>query len=654
MRNNNTMEKRVNVFKYILYLLFIVVSFRLFYLQIISHDYYNELLNKKTIETIYVQAPRGKIYDRNNKLIVSNKLVMNIIYKNDFNLSEFEEIDLAYKVSKYLELDYSKLTMSYLKDFYVLTHEDEINDRLNDKNFSDYQNKIINDNDFYKLKKDKVTEEDLSIYEEFDKKAIYLYYLMNNGYSYQDKVIKENCSDEEFLFFSENNGNLSGFNTKYTYEREYLYGDTLKSIIGNVGSIPSENVDYYLSRGYHLQDEVGLSSLEFIYDDYLKGQDEVYNLVDGKMYLVKDGVMGSDLSLTIDINLQKYVDDILKQEIIKAKKNYSTKYYNHSYVVVSDTYGDVLAMSGKEYFKGKVVDRSIGTVTDTMTVGSVVKGASMLIGYDTNTIKIGEVMKDECLKILNTPKKCSLQTLGNINDIVALQRSSNVYQFKIAIELAGGKYRYNKPLRINETAFDTYREYFSRFGLGVNTGIELLNESRGYKGSSTLPGLLLDFSIGQYDTYTTMQLNQYISTIARDGKRYSMHLLKNILDKDKIIYEYEPKILNEINISQKYIDRVVLGLRKVITNGTGYGYVNNKLKAAGKTGTSESFMDTNGDSIVDKETISTSFVMFYPYDNPKISISMTSPNISAYSSYTYPINKYVVRRITDKINSFID
>lgn len=654
MRNNNIMEKRINVFKYILYLLFMVVSIRLFYLQIISHEYYQELLSKKTIETIYIQAPRGKIYDKNNNLIVSNKLVMNIIYKNDLKLDEFEEIELAYKVSEFIELDYSKLTTSYLKDFYILTHESEINNLLTNKEFDDYKNRIINDNQFYKLKKDKVKEEDLKIYEDKDKKAIYLYYLMNNGYSYEDKIIKEDCSEEEFLFFSESNSNLDGFNTKYTYNREYLYGDTLKSVIGSVSSIPSENVDYYLSKGYHLQDEVGISGLEFIYDDYLNGEDEVYNLVDGKMYLAKDGEIGKDLTLTIDINLQKYVEDVLKQEIIKAKKNYSTKYFNHSYVVISDTYGGVLAMSGKEYFKGKIVDRSIGTITDTMTVGSAVKAASMLIGYDTNTIKMGEVIKDECLKILNTPKKCSFKTMGNINDIVALQRSSNVYQFKIAIELGGGKYRYNKPLRINTEAFDTYREYFSRFGLGVNTGIELLNESRGYKGSSTLPGLLLDFSIGQYDTYTTMQLNQYISTIARDGKRYSMHLLKNVIDKEKVLYEYEPKVLNEINISQKYIDRVVLGLRKVITNGTGYGYVNNKLKAAGKTGTSESFMDTNGDLVVDKETNSTSFVMFYPYDNPKVSISMTSPNISSYSSYTYPINKYVIRRITDKINNFVD
>ena len=306
-------------------------------------------------------------------------------------------------------------------------------------------------------------------------------------------------------------------------------------------------------------------------------------------------------------------------------------------------------MVGKEYFKNEVIDRSIGVITDTMTVGSVVKGVSMLIGYDTNTIKIGEVLKDECLKIKNTPKKCSIYTMGNINDLMALQESSNVYQFKIAIKLGGGVYRYNQSLKLKEEAFSIYREYFSRFGLGVNTGIELLNESRGYKGTSTLPGLLLDFAIGQYDTYTTMQLNQYISTIARNGDRYSMHLLKNVTSNNLVIYNYEPLILNNININTKYIDRVKLGLKKVLEKGNGYGYINLKYKPSGKTGTSESFMDTNKDNIVDKETNSTSFVAFMPYDNPKIAISITSPNISYNSTYPYPLNKKVVRRITDKI-----
>ena len=54
-------------------------------------------------------------------------------------------------------------------------------------------------------------------------------------------------------------------------------------------------------------------------------------------------------------------------------------------------------MNGKEYVKGKIIDVPIGNVTDTITAGSVVKAASMIVGYDTGAIKIGDVMKDECI-----------------------------------------------------------------------------------------------------------------------------------------------------------------------------------------------------------------------------------------------------------------
>ena len=338
-----------------------------------NKDYYldkgyslNDIVGLTNLEYMYDDYLKGEkeVYKivNDEKILVSDGRIGNDLYLTiDINIQKLvddtlkEEIELAYLVKDYLDLDYSKLTNSYLKDFYILTHEDEINKRISKKDYNDYQNRLITSNEFYKLKKETVNNQDLDKYNDTDKKAIYLYYLMNNGYSHEDKIIKKDCLIEEFLFFSESNSNLSGFDTKYTYEREYLYGDTLKSVLGHVGSIPSENQDYYLNKGYSLSNQVGLSNLEFIYDDYLRGTDEVYQIKNGEKRLIKEGVIGKDLVLTININLQKYVDSVLSEEIKLAKKNYSTKYFNHSYVVISDTYGSILAMSGKEYFNGKVI-----------------------------------------------------------------------------------------------------------------------------------------------------------------------------------------------------------------------------------------------------------------------------------------------------------
>ena len=655
-KNVNTifMMKKVKVLNFLLYLGFIGVVVRLFYLQIIEREYYFEKLSNRNSKIIYEDTSlRGKIYDKNNNLLVDNGLVLTITYQKEEGMKTKDEIKLAYEMSKKIDLDYQKLTKSYLKDFYLLEHDDEIGKRISKVDKEKKIKRQITNDEYYQIKKNLVKDDDLLIYSDEDKKAIYLYYLMNNGYSYMEKIIKENCSIIEFMYFSENNHNLHGFDTKYLYGRIYPYGETFKSILGNVGNIPAEKKDYFLARDYSLNDKVGLSNLELVYDNELRGSKAMYLIKNKEKILIKEAEKGNDLVLTIDINLQKFVDDTLEKEVINAKRAYNTKYYNHSYVLISDTYGGILAMSGKQLVNGKMIDIPIGNITDTITAGSVVKGASMIVGYDTGAIKIGQVIKDECIKIKDTPRKCSVYTMGNINDINALAFSSNVYQFKTAIKVGGGVYRYNKTLKINENAFDIYRDYFSRFGLGVNTGIELPNESRGYKGSNRSPGLLLNFAIGQYDTYTNIQLNQYISTIARDGKRYKMHLLNTINDKDgKIIEEIEPVVLNEINVSKKYLDRVKEGLKAVTSYGSGKRYVN--INASGKTGTSESFYDSDKDGKIDKETISTNFVMYAPSANPKVAISINSPNISLPNSgYKYPINQNVIKKISDNIYQYI-
>ena len=166
--------------------------------------------------------------------------------------------------------------------------------------------------------------------------------------------------------------------------------------------------------------------------------------------------------------------------------------------------------------------------------------------------------------------------MGVVDDISALKYSSNVYQFLTAINVGNGNYIYDKPLEINTDAFDTYRNTFAQFGLGVLTGIDLPNESLGYKGTSLLSGHLLDFSIGQYDTYTPIELSQYINTIANGGYRIKPHLLKAVYSPTKdgltdLLYEVEPVVLNKVSTSLEYLNRVREGFREVMNGGTGSG-----------------------------------------------------------------------------------
>ena len=98
---------------------------------------------------------------------------------------------------------------------------------------------------------------------------------MNKGYYYSEKTIKKgDVSDDEYVKISENIHKLKGFNTRLDWERVYPYGDTFRTILGSVSTsesgLPYELKDYYLSKGYSLDDRVGISYLEYQYEDYLR------------------------------------------------------------------------------------------------------------------------------------------------------------------------------------------------------------------------------------------------------------------------------------------------------------------------------------------------------------------------------------------------
>lgn len=660
------MNRRFGLIIVLLISIYLVIGCRLFNLQILKNSEYNDKLamaTEKTIES--TSAPRGRIYDRNHKLLVDNEGIKTIYYKKQNGITTKEEIELAYEVSNNIDIDYSKIDDNKLKDFYYKSHYKECRKKITDEEWDLYNKRKLNDKDIDKLIYERLDDE-ISEYTDSDKKAAYIYYLMNKGYSYAEKVIKNSdVTDAEYAYISENIDNLKGFNTKLDWERVYLYGDTFKSILGNVSSntqgIPSELSKEYLKRGYTLDDRVGISYLEYQYEDYLRGTKAKYRLLSDNSYeLVSEGKRGNDIVLTIDIELQKYLEEVLSNEVLNAKGEPGTQYYNRSFAIVSDpNTGEILAMAGKQavlkdgYYQ--IVDYTPGIVTLPVTPGSVVKGASMMVGYKYGAIDIGTVLNDECIKIKDTPLKCSWQTMGPIDDVYALQNSSNVYQYKIAIKVGNGSYEYNQGLVLDESAFDKYREMYAEFGLGEKTGIDLPVESLGFMGKSRLPGHLLDFSIGQYDTYTPIQLSQYINTIANNGVRLKPYLLKEVYKPSdsgdtfgSLIYKANVTELGKLSVEKKYIDRVREGFSAVVTKGLGYGYMGNYTNSAGKTGTSQSFIDTDGDGKVDTETITSSFVGYSPSDNPKMSIVVVSPDISVPDSTTYGVTRNISAQIVNK------
>lgn len=647
LSNNKIIKLKINFISITMTTIFILILIYTFKIMIIDKETYEELLHIKTSK-IYKgsEAPRGNIYDRNGILLVGNESIPIIKYTKT-NLTNKEEIELASDIAKNIEIDYTNVTKTMIKEYIYNTNKEELLNRITDKIKKQYENRKITNEEYKEIILENITEEEINNISEQEKKTAYLYYIMNIGYRYEDKIIKSEKVTEEEIKYVENSQNLF---IDYIYERTYPYGETLKSIFGNVGSIQEEDLEYYLEQGYFRNDLVGTSYLEEEYETYLRGTPYTYRITsDGKREIVTEMKKGNDLYLTIDINLQLEIEQILEEQMIKTKGEPNTTYFNKNYIIIGDAYtGSIYAFIGKMItYNGEYsfIDNSLGLITDAITPGSSIKGASHLVGYSTGAITYGQKITDGCIKIKNVDKKCSWKNLGVIDDLKALKYSSNYYQFVTAIKIGKGNYRYNLPLTLDKTGFDTYRKVFNALGLGIQTGIDLPYENIGFQGNDEYVLSLLDFPIGQYDNYTPIQMFQYISTIYNNGTRVAPHLANYVKDDIETIYEYERNVVGGVNIKEQDFLRVKEGLRMVMeSGGTGYGYINLKYNPIGKTGTAQSFIDTNMDGKIDTETVSKSFVGIAD----GITFIVLSPNISdRKTSYTSSSNKKITKTISD-------
>jgi len=657
-------NKRIYFILFILLLSFILLIYKLIDIQLLNNNKYKKLLDNLTIKTVESKStPRGRIYDRNYNLLVDNVGIKTIYFKRNKSVSNKDIIKAIKEVKNHIDLDLSKLSETNIKDYYMITNEDTVDKLVTKKEKKLFEERKLSSYKLNELKKERISKEEL---DKVDKNEAYLYYLINNGYYYEEKVIKKDVTEEEYAYIASNIDKLNGFNVKLEWERKYLYGDTFRNILGSISQngIPKEKKKEYLKKGYKLDDIVGISYLEEQYEDLLKGSKSIYKLNDDNTYsLIKEGKRGNDIVLSIDINLQKEIENILTEEILYAKENeINISLYDGSMVIVSDpNTGEILAYASKKYVDGNIIDTTEELALNAVTPGSIVKGASISTGYKYGAIDIGETMLDECIKIKNKPAKCSWKRgIGYIDDIEALMISSNSYQFKTAILVSGEPYSYNGEFNPSKETFDKYRGMFNEYGLGVKTGIDLPIESVGNIGDNYEGDMLLDFVIGQYDTYTPVQISNYINTIANHGNRYKLHFLKEIRypsktdEIGKLKEEIKPVLLNKISLDDVYIERIRLGFSKVMLS-LGYGYMGYVTDPAGKTGTSNSFKDTDNDGIIDRETISKAFIGYAPSDNPRFSIVILSPHVSDlnYSEYVPNVNYKISERVSNKVFDFL-
>ncbi|TDM04739.1 peptidoglycan D,D-transpeptidase FtsI family protein [Macrococcus carouselicus] len=642
LRQKRTTQRRLNVLFIAIMTLMTLLVLRLGYLQIVKTEDYKEAVASNENIEINESVPRGRIYDRNGKLLVDNTAKKAITYSRGRMTTTEDMLDIARELAKLIDMPTDKLTEVDKQTYYIQTHRN-VADKLMEKEAEQYQHNMISQEEYDSILYRKIASHVKLSQTELETAAIYRE--MSAGSQLTPQTIKnEHVSEKEYALVSQNLAKLPGVNTTMDWDRKYLYGDTLRTMFGDVSSkeegLPKDNIDYYLARGYARNDRVGQSYLEYQYEDVLRGRKKTMHYMTDKSgqiissEVVDPGSRGNDLVLSIDIDLQQKIEKMIDKHIATLRAQ-GAKNMDKVLVVVQDpNNGDILALAGRQISpEGKITDYHYGTFTSQYAVGSSVKGATLLTGYHENAISLNDKMVDEPLSFAGGMKKKSYFNQDGrvtINDKEALMHSSNVYMFKTALKIAGLNYSSGMALPDDITeAGRILRKGLNQFGLGVKTGIDLPNEVMGQRGHLTdNAGNYLDLAIGQYDTYSPLQLSQYISTIANDGYRIQPHIVKEIRQPSKtetlgpVKEVIDGKVLNRINNTPREIKQVQSGFDMVFNQieGTGYNsFHDTVVKSAGKTGTAEVFQKG-------QPRVNATYIGYAPSSKPEMSFSIIYSN----------------------------
>ncbi|WP_320164823.1 penicillin-binding protein 2 [uncultured Trichococcus sp.] len=650
---------RLNLLFFIVFSLFSAVIFRLGYLQIVRGDEFEAIVKRTETTLVTESVPRGLIYDRDGNILVGNEPQHSITYTRGANTTAKEMAKVASSLAGLINVSIEELTERDLKDYWMAVNNEVMLERLSD------DEKLLPGSELYEVELEKVTAADIA-YSDEEKEIAAIFKRMNSAYALSTTSIKnKDVSDEELARVSEKLSGLSGVDVATDWVRIYPESDLLKSILGGVTSekigLPSDKVATYLAKGYARNDRVGNSYLEQEYESVLSGTKSQWETITDQSGEVVtreesyEGKAGDNLVLTIDIDFQKEIEQIATDFLNSNVDSYNDRIY----IVASDpNTGEILGMTGKQRStSNEIVDDALGVINSSYGMGSAVKGAMVLTGYMSGVISTdNNVLVDEPLQFQGSNLKKSVFNpyIGSqvaINDIEALARSSNIYMIKLAMLMGGqSSYESGGTLNISPDLINELRSYFAQFGLGVKTGIDLPNEGSGLTGFSQAAVNVVDQSFGQYDLYTTLQLSQYINTIANGGTRYAPQLVSEIRSTDAngslgaLETTLETKVMNQVDVDAEAMERVQQGFYQVThsTNGTAYStFGKDPNNVAAKTGTAEAFYDGNNESLKNESVFNSTFVGYAPFDNPEITVTVVVPYLRSETGRATPIAKKV-------------
>ncbi len=431
--------------------------------------------------------------------------------------------------------------------------------------------------------------------------------------------------------------NFSGVTVEATTQR--VYGtDYAAHLLGRVSSMNTTEWEYYKELGYPMDAVVGKEGAELAFESYLRGESGLRILETNTQgdvmsaYWEIEPEAGGNVVLTLDIDLQKKVEDVLATEIpLLGNDNIQ----GAACVVMEVNTGAVLAAASYPTFDlalyGEQLQENLENELNplfnrafqgTYAPGSTFKMLTGIAGLEEGIVTPKTTIRDAgpfdyyqdyspACWIYNAYR--GSHGWQNISD--AIKNSCNYYFYQVGLELG--------ITRIGE--------YASKFGLGEATGIELL-EREGVMagpeytqsiGQTWYDGATLSVSIGQENlAFTPLQLTNYICTMVNGGTRYDAHLLQEVKSGDfsQLLYSYNPEEKSEdLELSQENVDAVIKGMDSLISSGSVssqfYNLSRMGISAGGKTGTAQLTDVATG-------AANAVFVCFAPVENPEVALTI--------------------------------
>ncbi|NLR19471.1 penicillin-binding protein 2 [Lactobacillus sp. LC28-10] len=622
-------------------LLFAALIAQLAYLQILHGTQLKAEVSRtdSTVETNNVQ--RGMIFDSTGRVLVGNKTHQAISYTKSVNVLAPQMYRTANKLGQYLKVPTGSLTRRNRADYYLASTSREKRVQANVPGIKNMAQSDAYDKELQYLyahpAEFKLTRQ--------QKNNAMIYARMSGAYSLSTTYIKETgVTSKELAEVGEHLGEMPGVKVGTSWTRNYPYGSSLKSILGTVSSektgLPDSKVNQYLAQGYSRNDSVGQSYLEEQYEPVLRGSKSQTDVEVSGTKIMKEvkrygGQKGDNLQLTINAGFQKKLQSLVRQAESGAG-GVSTGTYA---VVMNPNNGAIIGMAGVDRNPStqKITNNALGAINSSITMGSVVKGAmvsgALMDGVITPT---NNTLTDMPITVGGTKKASWFNKNGGqnmaVNASTALEVSSNSYMMQLAMKEAGFKYSEGAALNMNSNIFNIMRGYFNQFGLGVKTGVDLPGETTGIQGSTSSKhlGNALDEAFGNYDAYTTMQVAQYMSTIANGGYRIQPHILSSIRGTNQngglgaVKATVTPTVLNHIDMTSAERKLVTEGLYDVVhgtnTWKTGGELDTIKPEISAKTGTAQTFYKGT-------ETVTLSLASYAPSTHPQVVVALAMPNL---------------------------